>query len=230
MTNVRHIFFDLDHTIWDFEANSKAALSELFSLHENKVGDIAFEIFLPIYIDINEAYWEEYRLDKVDKETLRVGRFKDAFHYFGKDFDFEFLDQFAKDYLARSPYKTNLFPGAFETLNYLKGKYQLHIITNGFKEVQYIKLDSSNLASYFDIIICSDEVGFKKPNAKIFELALEAAQAKANESLMIGDSEETDVMGAIRVGMQAFWFNPLHAKNNNAFLSIHNLTDLIQLL
>lgn len=230
MTKIRHVFFDLDHTIWDFEMNSKEALLELFSLHKEKMGNISFDEFMPIYKAINESYWDRYRKDDVSKEVLRVGRFKDAFNHFGKDFDFQFLDQFAKDYLARSPYKTCLFPGAFETLDYLKGKYKLHIITNGFKEVQYIKLNSSNLASYFNIVICSDEVGFKKPNPKIFKLALEVSNAKADESIMIGDSEDADVMGALSVGMKAIWFNPFSESNVNDFISINKLNDLIGLL
>ncbi|MFK8038633.1 MAG: YjjG family noncanonical pyrimidine nucleotidase [Crocinitomicaceae bacterium] len=230
MTNIKHVFFDLDHTIWDFEANSREALMELFTLYKNDIKDINFHDFMKVYKDINELYWEQYRHNRIDKETLRVGRFKDVFKEFGKNFQFQFLNQFAKDYLARSPYKTNLFPGAFETLDYLKGKYKLHIITNGFQEVQYIKLATSKLASYFDVVICADEVGVKKPNPEIFEIAMASSNAKASESIMIGDSVEADVLAALAVGMKAAWFNPFQASHKNDLLSISQLSDLKLLL
>lgn len=230
MTNIKHVFFDLDHTIWDFEKNSQEALIEIFEIHNAVIGTVDYDAFYPKYKSINEAYWDKYRKNEVTKEELRIGRFKDAFELFGHFFDYNFLDQFAKDYLARSPFKTNLFEGSFETLNYLHSKYKLHIITNGFVDVQHIKLKESKLDQYFDIVVCSDEIGVKKPDPAIFKFALKRANAEPSESIMIGDCPEADVRGALSVGMSATWFNPYNSDNNGELMSINKLTDLKRFL
>lgn len=230
MTNIKHVFFDLDHTIWDFEKNSQEALQEIFSLHKVVVEGVDYREFYTQYKVINEQYWDLYRKNEVTKEELRVGRFRDAFNLFNRNFEFAFLDQFAKDYLARSPYKTNLFEGSIEILEYLKKSYQLHIITNGFKDVQYIKLRESKLDTYFNVIVCSDEVGVKKPDPEIFKFALKTAMAAPEESIMIGDCPEADVKGALAVGMNAAWFNPLQEINQSNLFSIRNLIDLKAIL
>ena len=230
MINIKHVFFDLDHTIWDFEKNSQEALIEIFELHSEVVGAVNYSKFYPEYKMINEWYWDKYRDNKVTKEQLRIGRFRDAFLKFGHSFGYKFLDQFAKDYLARSPFKTNLFDGSFELLDYLKPKYRLHIITNGFKDVQYTKLRESKLDNYFDVVVCSDEGGFKKPNPAIFQFALNGANAKPDESIMIGDCPEADVKGALAVGMHAAWFNPHQALNSPDLISVNKLSDLMSIL
>jgi putative hydrolase of the HAD superfamily len=230
MREIKHVFFDLDHTIWDFERNSQEALQEIFHIHQDTIGAIAYHDFYPKYKKINEVYWDRYRKNEVTKEELRVGRFNDAFSFFGQQLPFDFLDQFAKDYLARSPYKTNLFDGAIDLLNYLKPKYKLHIITNGFKDVQYIKLQASALDRFFDVVICSDEVGVKKPNPVIFQCALGAANASSHESIMIGDCPEADVKGALAVGMKAAWFNPDKLANKSSLISVTHLSEIKQFL
>lgn len=226
MNNIKHIFFDLDHTIWDFEMNSQEALVEIFEVHKLILDGIDYHEFYPKYKVLNEQYWDLYRNDEVTRDELRVGRFRDAFTFFGREFEYEFLDQFAKDYLARSPYKTNLFEGSHEILNYLKSKYELHIITNGFKDAQYIKLQESKLTDYFKVVVCSDEVGVKKPNPKMFQFALNSAGALPQESVMIGDCPEADVKGALAIGMQAIWFNPTALKNNHNLKMVSNLMAL----
>ncbi len=230
MTDIKHVFFDLDHTIWDFEKNSQEALVEIFLLHASIIGDVDYHKFYPKYKVINEQYWDKYRKNQVTKDELRIGRFREAFSHFGYDLEYSFLDQFAKDYLARSPFKTNLFNGSFELLDYLSAKYSLHIITNGFKDVQYIKLRESKLKDYFDVVVCSDEIGVKKPNPAIFEFALESSNAKANESIMIGDCLESDVKGALAVGMHAAWFNPTYLPNNNNTMSANHLLEFKNIL
>ncbi len=226
MNNVKHIFFDLDHTIWDFESNSRAALQELFIAFEAQLNGVNYESFINLYEGINAAYWDRYRKNEVTKEQLRVGRFVDAF----SQLDFPISNSFASDiadaYLASSPYKTNLFNGAHEVLTYLKSKYQLHIITNGFVEVQHIKLASSELRTYFDLVLCSDEVGIKKPDPQIFQIALDKTGAFASESIMIGDCIEADVRGGASVGMHAIHFDPFQKTKQYEFKSIQSLLEL----
>lgn len=206
--NYTHIFFDLDHTLWDFAKNSEETLIEAlnhFELFPSKIPDKM--AFIKTYYQINDWYWEKYRHGLVTKEQLRVGRFEKAFNHFGITDTF-FADAFATYYLEHSPKKTNLFPNVHETLDYLKSKYKLSIITNGFQEVQYIKLEKSQLATYFEFVVTSEQVGVKKPDNKIFRHALQLAQAKPQNSLMVGDNFMVDIVGARKVGMDQAYFNP----------------------
>jgi len=230
MTEIKHVFFDLDHTIWDFEKNSQEALVEIFELHNDVLQEVDYHLFYPKYKAINEEYWDRYRKNEVTKEVLRVGRFQDAFNEFGHSFEYHFLDQFAKDYLARSPFKTNLFADAHQVLTYLKNKYKLHIITNGFKDVQYIKLRESKLSDYFDVIVCSDEIGVKKPNPAIFKFAMEKANAKPEESIMIVACPDADVRGALAVDMKAIWFSAEMKENKRNLLEVSQLIYLYNYL
>ena len=157
--------------------------------------------------------WEQYRLGKIDKETLRNKRFAFTFWDMGLDADLA-PPALAEDYISISPKKNYLFPHAHEVLSYLREKYTLHIITNGFQEAQYIKLDSADLSKYFEEIIISEHTGFKKPDVKIFYHSLEKANATAEECLMIGDGLEVDVIGALNAGWDADFFNPGKIKHN----------------
>ena len=225
------LFLDLDHTIWDFETNSKEALSEIASKHQllNK-GIPSLEAFLKEYFIINELLWEEYRKDKITKEALRYDRFHQALKKFDID-DFELATAIGNDYVSSAPYKTNLFPHAIEVLEYLKGKYTLHIITNGFEETQHLKLKNSKIDHYFDHIITSERSGFKKPDERMFHFSLELAKAKPETSLMIGDSLEADVLGAKNVGMHQVYFNPDEKEHEEELThEIKNLKELINLL
>ncbi|MCG3166496.1 MAG: Pyrimidine 5'-nucleotidase YjjG [Bacteroidia bacterium] len=204
----RHIFFDLDRTLWDFDRNSRETLEEIF-VHQKltEEGIPSFEIFYKIYHEINAHYWENYRLGNLDKETLRYIRFYDTLTRFGID-NKGLAIRIGNDYVDHSPRKTSLLPGTLEILEYLQGKYTLHIITNGFEEVQHIKMHSSGIAHYFEHIITSERAGHKKPTPEIFRYALKLAGAKRNESIMIGDHLEIDCVGARQTGIDAVYFNP----------------------
>ena len=205
---MKHIFFDLDRTLWDFERNSEETLTELFQKYEiNTLGIAEPKVFIDRYKIINEACWAEYRIGNITKEALRGVRFEKTFQFFGIKAP-EIALALGEDYVKYGPHKTNLFPGTFEVLDYLKGKYALHIITNGFEEVQEIKLTKSKLAPYFDQIITSEGAGVKKPDPQIFNYALTRAKAEADESMMIGDHLEVDVIGAQDIGMTGVYFNP----------------------
>jgi putative hydrolase of the HAD superfamily len=227
----KHIFFDLDSTLWDFEKNSNKTLLQLidrFSLV--KKGIDTPENFIRRYKIHNERLWDLYRIDKIRKEDLRGKRFLLTMQDYGIN-DFQLAEDFGLAYIEESPYKTELFPFSHEILNYLKEQYTLHIITNGFQEVQHIKLEASKLHMYFDIVITSEQVGVKKPNPKIFEFALEKANALAHESIMIGDDLIVDVLGAKNVGMTAVYFNPGKKEHNeNIAFEILCLSQIKQIL
>jgi putative hydrolase of the HAD superfamily len=229
----KHIFFDLDHTLWDFEQNSTLALSEIFiefDLHQKL--NCQFKDFIEVYHNINHNYWDAHKKNKVTREQLRNGRFIDTLVHFNLK-DEELACAISDDYVKRSPYKKHLFEGAIRVLDYLKHKaYQLHIITNGFNEVQFIKLTESALLPYFDTITTSEHAGHNKPDEKIFIHALADAGAKKQESIMIGDNFEADIEGAIKAGIDAIWFNPNKEKTNSKlnFKTIHHLLEIEELL
>ena len=208
MKTYRHIFFDLDDTLWDFKRNSSEALHELYRHFNLKdVGINSAEYFIQIYQDRNIMMWEQYRLGAIDKETLRNKRFELTFWDMGIDASLV-PSEMPEYYLSVLASKHYLYPFAIEILEYLKDKYYLHIITNGFSEVQHIKLSSSKIEKFFRQLIISDEVGVKKPDIKIFQHALEKAGAEASESIMIGDGLDVDIAGARNAGIDQVFFNP----------------------
>jgi putative hydrolase of the HAD superfamily len=204
----KHIFFDLDHTIWDFDKNAEETLHELFGVYKLKeLGLHSPDLFIETYTRNNHQLWAEYHVGKISKAALREARFKKTF------LDLGLLPEvipagFEDDYVKLCPTKTNLFPGAHETLQYLQSKYTLHLISNGFRESQDVKISGTNLGAYFQHIIISEEVGVNKPDKAIFEHALNLAGTVKAESLMVGDSLEADVRGALDFGMDAIYFNP----------------------
>lgn len=229
--NIKHIFFDLDHTLWDFEKNSEEALSEIIAKCQKDCDfNFTLEEFLDVYKPLNELMWELYRENKITKEDLRVRRFGDALIKFGIT-DLKIAEHIADEYVKISPRKTNLFPHAMDALEYLSKKYELHIITNGFAEIQSTKLKMSNIDIFFDKVITSEAIGVKKPHPLIFSHALKESGATKENSLMVGDNYEADILGAINSGIPAIYFN-MDLKNelHNNVKQITNLKELIGLL
>ena len=211
--NIRHIFFDLDRTLWDFDTNSRAAISDVYVRYElHKTGMPEVNIFFDTYNSYNDHCWDEYRRNRMSKNYLRHQRFYLTLQHYGLD-DRRLAKELGENYVTVSPYKNALIDGAKEVLDYLHNKYTLHIITNGFEEIQRIKLRESGIASYFTHIITSERAGCRKPDAKMFNHALATADATASESLMIGDDWEIDVQGALAIGMQSIWFSHKTAEN-----------------
>jgi len=198
------VFFDLDHTLWDFDKNSKLAFERVFKKHRI---DIAINDFIETYEPINLNYWKLFRQDKVSKEELRRGRLTETFALFNLNFTLKKIDDLADSYIDELPKDNHLFNGAEMILDYLAEKYTLHIITNGFSDVQYLKLKNSGIIKYFSTVTTSEEVGVKKPNPIIFNTALKKAKTKASTSLMIGDTFDADILGAERVGMKTMYYN-----------------------
>ncbi|HWB61992.1 MAG TPA: YjjG family noncanonical pyrimidine nucleotidase [Chitinophagales bacterium] len=208
MSKYKHIFFDFDHTLWDFETNSTLALQQIFS--ENALaerGIASFEKFHYKYQPINDRYWARYHHGIVDKEQVRVGRFYDTLKEFGID-DSQLAEKMAEAYITISPKMTALFPDAIEVLQYLQQKYTMHLITNGFAEVQWIKIENSGLKPFFEHIIISEEVGTQKPDKAIFELAMQRAGTTVDACIMVGDNYNTDIVGAKNAGIDQVFFNP----------------------
>ncbi|PQB04958.1 YjjG family noncanonical pyrimidine nucleotidase [Aureitalea marina] len=206
---VAHIFFDLDHTIWDFDRNSALAFGRVFSTHR-----IQLEVarFVKIYEPINFNYWKLFREERISKQELRRGRFQDAFGALGMHFDITTIDLLAESYIQELPGDNHLFEGAEQLLERLADIYKLHIITNGFHQVQHQKLANSGIAHLFSTVTTSEEARVKKPHPYIFRLAMEKAGALPEESLMIGDTFEADILGAEEVGMQTIFIN-YHKEN-----------------
>jgi len=222
--NITDVFFDLDHTLWDFDRNSALAFKRVFENHEIAVD---LEAFKQVYEPINFGYWKLYRENKVTKQELRRGRFREAFAEFDLLFSIEELDHLATSYIDELPKDNHLLDGAMEVLQYLRLKYRLHIITNGFQEVQTKKLHNSNIAHFFITVTTSEEVGVKKPHPDVFHQALSKAATNPDRSIMIGDTFEADIEGAANVGMDTIFYNYRKETVNGDFKVVNHLNELL---
>lgn len=227
INNISHVFFDLDHTLWDFDKNSALTFEKIFNINNLEIN---IDEFLEVYVPINFQYWKLYREDKIDKEKLRYGRLNDAFNILKIEVKRSMIYKLSDDYITYLCTFNNLFEGAIEILEYLHSKYQLHIITNGFKEVQQGKLNNSDINRFFSTVTNSEMVGVKKPNPKIFNHALSAAKANTTNSIMIGDNLEADVQGALNIGLDAICFNYHNEVLDTGVKYVDNLIELKQYL
>lgn len=208
MKNIRHIFFDLDNTLWDHRKNAYLTLKEIYK-RENvqEKYNLDFEDFHREYFTINERLWAQIRDGEIDKDYLRKHRFYDSFLFFGID-DYDLAQVFEQNFLDEILNYNDLVEGAFELLEYLSEKgYTLHILSNGFKEVTYRKCELSGIQNYFKTITSADELNVRKPQPEIYEYALKKANAKKEESIMIGDDWIADVEGALSFGIDAVFFD-----------------------
>lgn len=208
----KHLFFDLDHTLWDFDANAKATLTDLFELFElDKRVAAPFEDFYRKYLYHNEILWDKYHNGQITADELKWKRmwrtlldFKIGDEKLSKDLSGKFLELL--------PTKKILFPHTIEILEYLTAKkYQLHLITNGFEKTQWSKINNSGLAPYFTHMITSEASNSLKPKKEIFEYALAKAGANLKESIMLGDNLDADIQGAINAGMDSVFVNHINA-------------------
>jgi putative hydrolase of the HAD superfamily len=206
MKKYTHIFFDLDNTLWDFEKNSESAMLETFNHFNISELSINFNDFFKSYSKHNHDLWAKYRKKEVGKKELIKSRFQNTFLEVGvKGIEPEKMNDY---YLNEMPKQNKLFDGVLETLEYLKGrKYKMNIITNGFREVQYKKLEQSGLMPFFGKVFTSEEIKCPKPNREIFEYAVKSVNAKKKKSIMIGDDWEVDILGATKFGIDAIHFS-----------------------
>lgn len=227
----KHVFFDLDHTLWDFEKNSEETLVHLYHLYNLKDYGVAHpDLFIEQYRRINAQMWVLYNQRKISKSTLRVKRFEDAFVALGvhrQDVPQGIWEQ----YLQICPTKTNLFPHAIEVLEYLSQKYTLSILTNGFEETQHRKLHHSGIGKYFTHLLTSENYGYAKPDPRIFEQLLQLNNATAKDTIMIGDNIDTDINGAKAAQIDHIFFNPEKTPHTHTVdREIHQLIQLKEIL
>lgn len=228
----KDLFFDLDHTLWDFELNAKETMQELYINHHiAALGITDFDAFFNIYTAHNHRLWDRYAKGFIKQEELRWKRiylslldFKIANEQLSKDMSLEFLQIL--------PTKKKLFPHTIEILNYLKEKdYKMHLITNGFESVQIQKIKNAEIAHYFTEVVTSETSNSLKPNKEIFEFALKSSNAILSESIMIGDNETADIQGGINIGMDTVFVNHLKvAPTLPATYTITHLKELEEIL
>lgn len=222
-TKITDVFFDLDHTLWDFEKNSALAFETVFKMQNVSVD---MDEFLHFYIPLNRIYWERYRKDEISQTELRFGRLKDTFDMINHTVSDDVVDLLSLEYVHYLPKFNHLYDGTIEILDYLKPKYNLHIITNGFAVVQDNKLNNSYITDYFKSVTNSEMAGVKKPNPLIFNYALNLANTKKEHSIMIGDCIEADVQGALDAGLDAVFFNENNVKVASTIKQVSHLLEL----
>lgn len=211
----RCVFFDLDHTLWDYETNSKIALRDLYQQYNlASLGCCEFEKFYQGFVTINNAIWDQYDRGLIGKDVIRLERFHRVLKHAGLD-NYDLSLKFSGDYISESPKMPHLVPHAKEILDYLSDKYSLYIITNGFEEIQGQKLASSGITGYFKGVVTSARAGYKKPQREIFDFALSENQFGSHESIMIGDNLLTDIAGARNASVDSVFYNPYRIEHQD---------------
>ncbi len=204
-----HLFFDLDHTLWDFEENAKTCLLEMydhFNLQSIGLEDVT--AFCQEFSEANQHYWALLERKEITVEDLRRRRFKTAFANLGIEITESFSVEMTQVFLELLPQKDCLIEGAIDVLEYLKPNYQLHILSNGWQELQVQKMQSSGILHYFDVLVTFEKANARKPEKAIFDYALHHANASLSNSLMIGDNYEADIKGAINAHWNTVFYNP----------------------
>lgn len=228
----KYIFIDLDDTIWDFHTNARLSLQDMFEQRKLAQYFTDFDEFFQIYAKRNIELWEQYGKGEITKEFLMSERFRYPLSKMGLD-DVELAEEIGIQYLDILPTKTTLMPYAKELLDYLYPKYPLTLISNGFVEVQYKKMRSSDIEKYFKHIVLSESAKALKPDKKIFEYALSLNNANKTEAIMIGDSYEADIRGAQNAGIDQIYY-PLHPENilkeQTSTYTIRSLKELFDIL
>lgn len=230
MKRYRHLFFDLDHTLWDLQSNSRETLRELFieeRLADQGVSDA--EEFISSYEEVNDGLWGRYEAGKLNKEVLRVLRFRNALLHFGIK-NSRLSDRLSRAFLDRCPTKAQLMPGTLGLLKDLGSHYSMHIITNGFEEVQALKVQSSGIAGFFTHVISSEKAGARKPDPRIFAHALKHSGARDEECLMIGDNMLADMLGARQAGWDHVHFAAACEPDPEATYNVRHMDELRPIL
>jgi putative hydrolase of the HAD superfamily len=231
MAKYKHIFFDLDRTLWDLDRNATEALSDIYTKYDLQGRGIPdVNVFVQHYNEYNELLWDRYRRKLIDKNTLRALRFKQVLAHFGVK-DEALSKNVEQDFIHEAPRRKHLIPGAKELLDQLSNQYRLHIITNGFPETQAYKMEHSGLTPYFDVIVTSEGSGHAKPDRKIFDHSLKLAKATKEESIMIGDDLAVDIVGAREAGWAHIFFNQLGGTHNEAVMhEVKELKEIAELV
>ncbi len=231
MKKYTHLFFDLDHTLWDFDKNTSEAIKEIYKLFNLSSWSLFnFHDFMKKFDEVNGLLWDKFNHGQIDKHELRDNRFKIILSKLGLS-EREMPNGIAEKYLELAPVKQHVIPFTHEILAYLKPKYKLHIISNGFDDIQHIKLKSSNIYQYFEKIVTSDSSGHRKPQKGIFEFAMSEAGARRENAIMIGDNLDTDIVGAQNATMDHIFFNPGKVKHRyKVTFEINSLKQIMNIL
>jgi len=227
----KSLFFDLDDTLWDTAYNNKACLEEIYADYQFGRYYASFEDFFDLYMPHNLMLWEKYRNHAIDRRTLILERLLYVLRPMGID-DEAFTLKLNNDFLQRTATKTKIVPGAIELLEYLFTRYRLFILSNGFREIQFLKMKNSGLALYFERLLLSEDIAIQKPHRRIFEYALKNTNSRRSESLMIGDAYEVDITGAQYARIDQLWFNPTRqeAKGQPPTFTVHALAEIKEIL
>lgn len=208
MKKYTHLFFDLDHTLWDYDRNVLESLSELFVQHNlTDAGIPDVDAFVKSFYAVNFKLWALYDVGKISKESLRETRFKLIFEHAGANPNWVFRD-LEEDFMYRTSSKPHVLPYTKEILAFLRPRYGLHIISNGFNESQFKKMEASGLTPFFDLVVTSETTGHKKPDPRIFQYAMEQLRTVHTDCIMIGDNPNSDILGAIRAQIDNVYFDP----------------------
>ncbi len=227
MQRYKNLFIDLDDTVYDFSAASEESFRETYELLQYSRFFDSFEHYLSIYKPYNLELWRIYGEGKITKEELNKRRYSYPLECVGIH-DKELADTFCKEALSRIPTKGPLMPGAIELLEYLRPKYRMFILSNGFKELQSRKMHAAGIDKYFDGLILSEDIGVNKPNRELYDHALQKTGSTLEESLMIGDMFETDIAGAANIGMEQIYYNP-KGKQGHPFVPTYEVKHLLEI-
>lgn len=225
-----HIFFDLDHTLWDYDNNAYKVLKDLY--HHYRLSDyvsLSAHAFTQVFFETNDGLWARYNVGEISREDIRNKRFKIILEACGSHavLDFVGMNEY---FLYHCPRQTGIMEGADVVLNYLSKKYPMSIITNGFDDVQYVKLEAAGFSKFFKHVVTSETTGHKKPAREIFDFALHQANADRNFALMIGDNPHTDILGAMNAGITPLLYNPTGKIKSECQLQVQHLMELMKLL
>ena len=207
---MKYLFFDLDHTLWDYVKNSREALTEGYEeLGLKGMGVDNLAEYIASYEKANDFFWKHYRDGKIGKDEFREKRFEMMMKPWGLEGHRALSSKLTDHYISTSPFKTGLVEGTKEVLEELKSRgHKMALLTNGFEEIQHIKVDRSGISDYFEALLTSDSLGYKKPNPLIFNLAMKRMGVEPSSSVMLGDNLEADIIGAKEVGMGQVFYNP----------------------
>jgi putative hydrolase of the HAD superfamily len=210
---IQHVFFDLDHTLWDFERNSEECLKYIYQEHLSD--KVLYADFITHFRIINKSLWRDLEFDRITHEELRKTRFSKTFHALQLDCTEEKSLKMNETFMEHLPHQKHLMDGTLEILEYLKPKYDLHIISNGYLDIQTKKMRHSGILNYFSAIVTSDVAQSRKPNRKIFDIALELAGTTRQNSVYIGDDDVADKIGAENAEMPFIYYN-IHSTTNTS--------------
>ncbi len=226
MNQLKHVIFDLDHTLWDFESNSNYTLSLLFEKYDlSTLLNISFDTYTQAYHETTHGLWKQYDKKEVTKDELRQIRIPSVFKKFNFE-DNKLAKKLESEYLSICPDQPRLFEGAIDLLEYLQPKYSLSILTNGFESIQHRKLKASGINKYFKEVSTSECSGFSKPNKEAFYYLLNNLNANISECIMIGDNPSSDIEGSHRLEMKSIHFSPKEIYSEKADYKVKSLTEI----